>query len=96
MVRALIENGEIGITELKRKIESKEYLNCDDSCIPWDTYESCITKLEQARILLRTPPKNEWKKGEKVHLSLIGKEKTGVKYLLGTVATDILKLNEKA
>ena len=95
MVRALMENGDIGITELKRKIESKEYLNCDDSFIPWDTYESCISKLEQAGILLRTPSKNEWKKGKKVHLSLIDKEKTTLKYLLGTLVTDNSSITKK-
>jgi hypothetical protein len=80
MIKALFENTHaFGYRELKREIESVNYLNYRDIMIPFDTYESCIRRLEEACILFPRPKNKE--PGKKVSLYLT--DRARLKYISG-------------
>ena len=61
IVSALLANDAYRYVTLKREIEGSQTLNCNGRKIPWDTWESIIKQLENAKIILDRPPKTQTK-----------------------------------
>ena len=59
IVSALLVKGAYRYVILKREIEGSQCLNFTGRKIPWDTWESIIKELENAKIIANRPPKTD-------------------------------------